>query len=275
MRDAATLFQTLLNSNIAQFTDGAGNITLDSPEFINLLDNIKKADELFKTLPAIDGGTGGTVFFGTSDSSMAMPIVMEEQNYAMNLSNMYDYSSAPQFKQEFGQDFELRFPPNLRLPSAMGFISNSLYGVNSASQNKDAAWQFLKFLISEGMQSSEFGISGFPVNQKASERMVKTYLREADIIMRQYAIQQIMAGGGPVYENDPYWQKYIDNQFAQADADKLEAMMSQADTMLANDTTVINMADEELDPFLKGQKSAKETAQTLQSRLSMYLSEQQ
>ncbi len=75
--------------------------------------------------------------------------------------------------------------------------------------------------------------------------------------------------------DDRYLQVFVQNQFTQADADKLEAMMSQADTMLANDTTVINMADEELDPFLKGQKSAKETAKTLQSRLSMYLSEQQ
>ncbi len=51
--------------------------------------------------------------------------------------------------------------------------------------------------------------------------------------------------------------------------------MSQAEAIFANDTTVIDMADEELDPFLKGQKSAQETAKTLQSRLSMYVSEQQ
>ncbi len=274
MRSAATLFQTLLYSNIGQFTDAEGNLTLNSPEFTGFLDNIKRADELFKSLPAIDE-SGGMVYFGTSDSSMPMPIVTEEQQYAMNLDDIYDYSSAAQFKQQFNKDFELRFPPSLRLPGVKGFASSSIYGINRASQNKDAAWQFLKFLISEAMQSSQYGNYGCPVNLRASEKMVKTYLRESELVLRQHAVQQRMAGGGPVREGDPYWQKYIDNQFSQEDADKLEAIISQVDTFLSYDSTALDLAGEELDPFLKGQKNAQETAQTLQSRLSMYLSEQE
>ncbi len=82
----------------------------------------------------------------------------------------------------------------------------------------------------------------------------------------------VVMDAGNVY--DPYMERYIDNQFSQADADILEAKMSQADTMLSYDTTMLDLALEELDPFLKGQKSAQDTAKTLQSRLSMYLSEQ-
>ncbi len=81
--------------------------------------------------------------------------------------------------------------------------------------------------------------------------------------------------GSDYLENNPYLKTYIENQFNQEDGDKLEAMMSSADTMLSYDTTMLDLAMEELDPFLKGQKGAEETAKTLQSRLSMYLSERQ
>ncbi len=273
MRDAAGLFRTILNSNIGQFTDGAGNITLDSPEFTGLLDNIKKADELFKALPPID--ESNTMYVGTYGNMMITPVIDSDQLYAMNIDDIQGYTAAPLFKQQFDNDFELRFPPSLRLPNTKGFTASSVYGINRASQNKDAAWEFLKFLVSEPMQFSSFGDYGCPVNIRASERLVKTYLREADIVLRNYAINQHFASGGMVREDDPYIAKYYDYQFTQADADRIEAIISQADTFLSYDTTVLDMAAEELDPFLKGQKSAQATAQTLQSRLSMYISEQQ
>ncbi len=275
MREAQAIFNSLLHSNIAQFADEAGNINLDTPEFTGFLENIKKADEMFKALPPADGEQGATSYFSLGGSSLAMPMYEDERQYAMDLGIIDSYSSAAGFKQLFNADFELRFPPSFRLPNTKGFSSGNIYGLNRASENKDAAWQFLKFLISEGMQSSQLANYGCPINLKASEKMIKTYLREADIFLRQYELEQRIAGGGAERSNDRYLQVFVENQFTQADADKLEAMMSQADTMLADDSTVLDMAGEELEPFLKGQKSAQDTAKTLQSRLSMYLSEQQ
>ncbi len=273
MRDAPGLFRTLLNSNFAQFTDAQGNVSLDSPEFIALLDNIKKADELFKTLPPIDSGRMMSVY--TYGSKMITPIIEDDNMYAMNLEDIRGYIAAPQFNQQYGKDFELRFPPSLRPPNTKGFTAPSVYGINRASENKDAAWQFLKFLVGESMQFSSYGINGFPINVRANERLVNTYLREADILLRNHALDQHFLGGVMVRGDDPRTEKYYDNQFTQADADKLEAVLSQVDTFLGYDSTVLDMAQEELDPFLKGQKSAAETAKTLQSRLSMYVSEQQ
>ncbi len=272
-KDAATLFGSLFQANVSQFTDASGNINLEAPEFIAFLDNIKKADELYKSLPS-DASTGSAFYVSGDSSSMAMPMSDNDQIFAMDLTSIDSYSSAPLFKQQFGKEYELRFTPSFMGANVKGFSSDNIYGINRASANKDAAWQFLKFLISEGMQSAQFANYGCPVNLRASERMVKTYLREADLVVRQFALQQRLLGSEYV-ENNTYLKTYIENQFNQSDGDKLEAMMSGADTMLSYDTTMLDLAMEELDPFLKGQKSANETAKTLQSRLSMYLSEQQ
>jgi multiple sugar transport system substrate-binding protein len=278
MRDTSALFNSLMLSSIAQFTDEAGSINLDAPEFIGFLENIKRADEMFKALPTADDAQDGISYFSMGGSSLEMPIYPDDREYVMNLGDIDSFSAAIGFKLQFNADFELRFPPSLRMPIAKGFSTGNIYGINRASENKEAAWQFLKFLISEEMQSSRFvsqGINGCPINLRASDKMIKTYLREADILLRQYAIQQHIEGVDVPSDDNLYTKIFTENQFTQADADKLEAMMSQVDTMLANDTTVLDLAQEELDPFLKGLKSAQDTARTLQSRLSMYLSEQQ
>ncbi len=274
MRDATSIFYQMMETNIQQFEDENGNIMLDSPEFIGFLQDIKAADDLYKSLPAQEeyGMEGGRAY-----SARAMPVMPggdEENPFVMSFDTIYGYYAGSSWKQQYGQDLELRFMPSLRLPNVKGFSTYSLYGMNRSSQNKDAAWQFLKFLISEPMQSSDnVGYGGVPVNIRAGEKLVALQLREADLERRQYALDQRISANDEQSEEDPYYAQYMNSLFTQADADLIESMISQVDTLLSYDSTVLTMANEELDPYLKGQKSAEETAKTLQSRLSMYISE--
>ncbi len=273
-RDAASIFYQLMESNIPQFTDASGNIMLDSPEFIGFLENIKQADNIYKSLPQPDYGEDGIM--GGRAYAMAEPIGGEDEEnpFVMDFQQIYGYYAASGWKQQYGQDLEIRFMPSLRTPNVKGFTCYNLYGINRSSQQKDAAWQFLKFLVSEPLQSSDsVGSYGIPINKKAGEKLVALQLREADLERRQYELDQKIAAGEEEMERDSYYENYMNSLFTQADADMIEKMVSQVDTLLSYDSTVLNMANEELDPYLKGQKSAEETAKTLQSRLSMYLSE--
>lgn len=281
-RDASSLYYTLLYANIPQFQDANGNIMLDSPEFIAFLENIKKADELYKNRPQ-DEGEGDIMYGGVSvtraysSSAVAMPAPNpDEPQFTMDFGSLYGYYAATSWKQQYGKDVELRYIPSIRLPNIKGFMSSSVYGINRSSKNKDAAWQFLKFLVSEQLQSSDYYGYGMPVNLKASRKLAGLTLREANNDRRQFELDNMRssAAQSEATEKDPYYEQYISNLFSQEDADMIDKMAGEVDTLLSYDTTVITMANEELEPYLKGQKSAAETAKTLQSRLSMYLSEQ-
>ena len=50
--------------------------------------------------------------------------------------------------------------------------------------------------------------------------------------------------------------------------------LSSVDTIWQADTTVSDIIDEEISAFTSGAKSAEETAQIIQSKVSIYLSEQ-
>lgn len=62
---------------------------------------------------------------------------------SVGIDNLNMWNSQRGFLGEYGEDF---FPVN------GAYISGNIYGINHASENKDGAWEFLKFILSEERQ---------------------------------------------------------------------------------------------------------------------------
>ena len=157
------------------------------------------------------------------------------------------------------------------LPTAHGsgsaFTSFASIGMSSQSQNKQACWLFLRFLLSQQLQES---VSGLPSNQAAFNTWLETAMtvRYADgngeVVEPHHSILSSTPGRGAIklYQVTP------------EEADQLLGLIETTDAMAFTDPFIMRIIREEAAAFLAGQNSAEKAASLIQTRASIYMSEQ-
>jgi multiple sugar transport system substrate-binding protein len=137
--------------------------------------------------------------------------------------------------------------------------------MNANSQNKQLAWEFIKFMLSEEMQTSS-NLADIPVNLAAFTEHTKLNL----IKFPNYVAE------GDDYIVDGY-QDMTDEKFVAAYEEFVKIYTPFVDalnaTNLMTDRTIREMIETETALFFEGARSAEETAAALQSRVQMYLDE--
>lgn len=125
--------------------------------------------------------------------------------------------------------------------------SNSSLGVNSASKNKELAWEFVKFLLSDEMQSAPSSY-GLGVNKKGFEAFAERQLKLYNSTNKENV-------GKAAYKN------------------LLEKWVMQINAYDTSDPVINDFFWEENVKFFEGKQSAKETARILQAKVDKYLNE--
>jgi len=144
-----------------------------------------------------------------------------------------------------------------------------LYGMNTYSQNKKLAWEFIKFMLGEEMQQS-LNLLGYPVNNTAFIEDSKMNL----IKMPNYV---------PVVEGD-YEGEYTVDGFQMLTDEKyltaydefmkyLNVFVNDLNFYPVTDEIIGEMISSETAQFFNGTKTADEVADTLQNKVQMYLDE--
>ncbi len=129
----------------------------------------------------------------------------------------------------------------------VNLTSASLFGINSASASKELAWEFLKFMLSDEVQTSPSNW-GLSVNKNGFDAYVK----------RQYDMYN--SGNGQVIDWDSY-------------RSLIEGWLLQINDYNSERTVISNMIYDENEPFFEGKKTAADTAKQVQARLDKYLNE--
>lgn len=122
--------------------------------------------------------------------------------------------------------------------------SNSV-GINSNSKHKELAWEFIKFLLSEEVQSLP-GFYGLGVNKKgfdnSAERILKLYNKDEKVSKEEYR-------------------------------NLLEKWVMEINAYDINDPVISEFIWQESNKFFDGEQSAEEAARILQAKISKYLNE--
>lgn len=134
------------------------------------------------------------------------------------------------------------------------FKSYFTLGINSKSKVQAEAWKFIKFMLSEDMQSSAV-VQGFPLHKGVVEKQ----LNEAK--------QQAVAGTLPLLE-----QKF-DAETVESKIQELHQLIDGASRNLSSDHKVVSIAIEEFDSYMSGQKSAEDVSKLIQNRVNTYINE--
>ncbi len=181
------------------------------------------------------------------------------------MSNFRDYARTKQ--AEFGDDITLVGNPSADGTGARMYTSMS-YAILETSDCKDVCWDIIKDVFSEENQTSEY-MYEFPatktaLNKLLDESMEKPYYTDENGNKHEYDDSYYI--GGEEITVKPLTQK---------ERDFLEEYVSNVKPggYYYNDE-VDSIVMEEIEAYFKGDKTAEATAETIQNRVSILISEQ-
>lgn len=220
--NAEDLFSRLLERNYKAFIkDDTKECDFTSGEFVKLIKQIKEASDK-KLLYTSEK-------HAASDKSW-------ENIYFYSFGRVEIYSLAA-FKNPRENDFACA-PPSLTGETAIGASIFEEYGINNNSKSKGAAWKFIKFLISEEMQTSP-ELFLFPINKNAMAEKIKR--------AKNTGTATELTADDPIFSKITVY------------ADK--------------DWKISKIVEEETKKYFDGQRTAEDTARIIQGRVDMMIKE--
>ncbi len=235
----ANLVSRMLSSSYSSFVDEKNKTAkFDSKEFTDLLTVAKDMvdQQLVNTTTSSSrvndaAGRGSTVFNIQSIDSPMM------------------FGTA---KMIYGTDASYYSIPGTS--GSLTFTSDTLYGINSKSKYQSEAWDFIKFILSDSIQSGR-QLGGFPVNKNALNTLLTNALSQS----------QTASSAGSTNS--------FRINFTQTDSDLVKQFASSVNIYSGTNSKILSIVQEEIPSFFSGQKTAEDVAKTIQNRVNTYLKE--
>ncbi|KRE82528.1 hypothetical protein ASG89_14840 [Paenibacillus sp. Soil766] len=241
--EPAELITSMLNSSFSKFADvGAKKAKFETPDFINML---KLAKSMYddKVILADNSDPNNVVFQPKGNVLMYMDMYTMPK---MNFEGKGGYYNLPSESEARGTQFTSSLP----------------LAINSKSANKKEAWEFVKYLLSDEMQSAR-ELTGIAVNKtgaKAQIDFLKTLGTGGE-------------GGGKSMKLMINGKAATVQPATEQDVTAMEKILNNISVYAESDLKITNIVAEETAPFFQGQKSAEEVAKVIQNKVNTYLQE--
>lgn len=236
-----------------------GDCRFNSDEFVKLLEfsgNYKSSEEFYKN---------------SDDSEYVDESTLIRENklilQSAFLTDVDDYMVA---KAIFGKDISFKGEPVDDGNGVMVSGSGSLLAISSKSKNKDIAWDFIKqFYIPEDSEEHTYSTYsfGFPIIQSELDKQLED-AKTPDTYTDENGNEQISENVWTIGDVEVKVGVASDD-----DINAIKDIINSIDGRNTYDVKIGEMITEEAEAFFKGQKTAKEVADIIQSRISMYVKE--
>lgn len=248
------LLSTLVRYNLASFIDRTtGECHFDSENFIQVLEF---ADRFGQKEYQPEESTSDTV----TKIRNGQLLLLET-----GISSVQDYQMCAAMFDE-----PITF---IGYPSTDGtgsvIRSQISLAVNSKSQKKEGAWQFIRsFLTPEAYEKSAVSSFGFPTLISAYDKQNEAYMKPEYYTDENG--EQIELSKGRLSLNDFSIDLYAATQ---EDIHKITDLISGCNKSYEYDEQLLKIITEEAQPYFEGQKTAQEAACIIQNRAQIYVSE--
>lgn len=170
----------------------------------------------------------------------------------VSIAGMLNYL---ELKEIFGSFAEITGYPNWDGEEKYPVRFSELYGINSKSNQKEGAWDFLKFIVSgEGKTSSQ--LYGFPVTEEKFEEKLDEAQEENDKLISYYTGETL-----------------TDLVPSQEDKAELERMLEHLYLNDDGDNEIAEIISQEATAVFEGDKTVSEGAALIQNRVNIYMNE--
>jgi ABC-type glycerol-3-phosphate transport system substrate-binding protein len=146
-------------------------------------------------------------------------------------------------------------------------FTNGTYGISSQSRCKEGAWAFLEYALSYQSRSiSGFSILKSDFEATAARSLLPDSQTDENGQKVNWPSHAIYDNGNSVY--------FLDcPKPTQTDIDSLRALIDSATYRSRTNNVILSIIEEEVAPYFAGQKTVDEVAEIIQSRASIYVSE--
>ncbi|MBD5511432.1 MAG: extracellular solute-binding protein [Lachnospiraceae bacterium] len=171
--------------------------------------------------------------------------------------------------------------------TAIGYPSSNSNGVlvtgqdgiclSSSSQNKEAAWAFIEFMLASSTEANGFFMWGYPISITAYNKEMEEAM-EADYQLDEEGNPVLDENGEPIevshhsYGWGDDFEMYI-YSVKQEEADSLLKLINSVDGIYQYNSSLMSIIEEETAPYFAGQKNVNEVADIIQSRVRIYINE--
>ncbi len=256
------LMQYLMMYNEDIFIDWkTGECSFDSDQFKNLLNFVNRfPNELER------------------DNETSTPTKIQNGDVLLDAVYLNRFEDIQIPIEEFKGEVTMIGFPTVDGSSGHSIISSQAYAITSKSKNKDGAWAFIESFLTreEGEKRYRYG---FPTIKSKLDAMIE------DAITPEYILDEngqplvdengefIVSGGSSSIGYQDGWS-YTYRMSTQEDVDMIMGLLETAKPVsYAYGSEVFNIINEEAQPFYQGQKSVDEVANIIQSRVKIYVSE--
>ena len=140
--------------------------------------------------------------------------------------------------------------------------------MTTSCKSKDAAWQFLRVLLSEDYQENLSW--GYPISQKAFDAKL------AEAMKQEYTTDengnQVPVSNGGMSMGDGLTVDFY--AITQEEADQIIELINSVDRTAVYDQSLLDIITEESAYYFSGEKTVDQVADIIQSRMSIYINEQ-
>jgi multiple sugar transport system substrate-binding protein len=174
---------------------------------------------------------------------------------ARDIFRFEDLLIAPQ--AEFDGKGALYRAPSVIPNQGYSYRSELALSINDKTKNKQEAWEFVKFVLSNEVQA-DHAMSGMPVNKSAFHQ-IQSMLKDPDIFKNA----KVSINEKEIKLKAP----------TPEEVDRLETFITGINSVQETDNKITSLVFTELAPFFSGQKSAEDVAKAIQSKVNTYLNE--
>ena len=189
------------------------------------------------------------------------------------------------YVEMFGGDVTCIGYPTTDGGSGTGLTASQAYAITAKSNLKEGAWEFIEDFLtpeeqSEGGSRRRFGGWGFPNNKARLQAMAEEAVQVEYVTDENGEILKD-ENGEPIVQNVGMGIGYEDGWSydyripTQEEVDTILDLIDRARPLSVNSSgdEISNIISEEAAPYFQGQKSVDEVTNIIQSRISIYVSE--
>lgn len=252
----------LLYYNIDQYVDWVkGECHFDDGDFEKIL-------ELSAKYPDMESLYGDMEDFDVDSSSNEFTKIREGKVLLRNtyLSDVNEYMLS---KTMYNKEVTFKGIPTSE-GNGIGITpTSSAVAISSKSKYKDAAWEFIRQLYLPQIEENPEYVDmyGYPVRKDDLDKFLK-YAQKVETYTDD--------NGNEVPFENSYSVGDVEIAIpvpSDADIEEIKDIINSADTITSLDEEIYNIIQEETKSFYSGQKSAKEVADVIQSRVSIFVKE--
>jgi len=156
-------------------------------------------------------------------------------------------------------------------------LDTSGFAIFNSSPNKDAAWEFIKYCLSDKFTDYQSTFYSIIPTASAIDIITRTHRNSYSYIMDTFGTIGIYDDEHTFEEIEEEMQEKYGSgvliQFNDDRIDKFRSYLTAIDSYIYTDTNILNIIYDEMSAFINTGKSIDDTIKVIQNRVSLYMSE--